>query len=72
MSTIVQEIDYSNFKNEVGLSSGHARAKCYNKVWSAMYDTHQDSLESYVADFEGLPWSPPVRPRAKRWPMAGW
>ncbi|QQQ15887.1 NUDIX domain-containing protein (plasmid) [Aeromonas media] len=65
MSTIVQEIDYSNFKSEVGLSTGHARAKRYNKVWSAMYDMPEDLPEPHATDFEGLPWSPPSSSKSK-------
>ncbi|WP_368162422.1 hypothetical protein [Aeromonas sp. s6] len=66
MSTIVQEIDYSNFKSEVGLSTGHARAKRYSKVWSAMYDMPEDLLEPHATDFEGLPWSSPSSTRGNR------
>lgn len=65
MSRIVQEIDYSNFKSEVGLSTGHARAKCYSKVWSAMYNMPEDLPEPHPADFEGLPWSSPCLSKSK-------
>ncbi|MGU5711888.1 NUDIX hydrolase [Aeromonas caviae] len=57
MGAIVQEIDYTNFKNEVGLSTGHARAKRYSKVWSALYDMQEDFPEPQAEGVEGLPWS---------------
>jgi len=62
MQKIVRQIDYSNFKDEVALSNGKARAQRYAKVWQALYGMDDDLPEPVRAGFEGLPWSenPPV------------
>lgn len=33
---VAMDIDYSNFKDEVGERQGHARASVYARVWSAL------------------------------------
>lgn len=38
MSTIVQDISYSNFKNAVADQQGRARAKICGEVWQALWD----------------------------------
>jgi 8-oxo-dGTP diphosphatase len=46
-----RDIDYANFKSEVGRRQGSARAHAYGKVWEALY---------------GLEQAAPTRPRAGR------
>lgn len=58
LSTIVQDINYENFKGEVACSIGKDRAKRYEKIWSALYDMPDDLAEPHLEGFEGLPWSP--------------
>lgn len=62
MQKIARQIDYSNFKDEVALSNGKARAQRYAKVWQALYGMDDDLPEPVREGFEGLPWSenPPV------------
>lgn len=35
---MVMDIDYPNFKSEVGAKQGHARASHYGAVWNVLYD----------------------------------
>lgn len=35
---IVMDIDYPNFKSEVGARQGHSRASRYGAVWNVLYD----------------------------------
>jgi hypothetical protein len=58
MGRLVQHIDYANFKDEVALTTGKARAQRYGKVWQALYDMPEDWPEPAREGFEGLPWSP--------------
>ncbi len=37
-SQIVQDIDYTNFKNSVAETQGARRAHAYGKVWNVLYD----------------------------------
>lgn len=34
MAEIVRDLDYSNFKSEVGRTMGRSRSKIYNNVWT--------------------------------------
>lgn len=62
MLKIVRHIDYANFKDEVALVNGKARAQRYAKVWQALYGMDDDLPEPAREGFEGVPWSekPPV------------
>lgn len=62
MPKIVGHIDYANFKDEVALVNGKARAQRYAKVWQALYGMDDDLPEPAREGFEGVPWSdkPPV------------
>jgi hypothetical protein len=42
MPRIVADIDYANFKDEVALITGKARAKSYGQVWCALYGMEED------------------------------
>ena len=46
LAQMAQDIDYSNFKTEVGNRQGHERAHVYSKVWSAL--TQLESLPKPV------------------------
>lgn len=35
---MIDDIDYSNFKNEVGRRQGPARARAYSRVWQALLE----------------------------------
>jgi hypothetical protein len=37
LAKIVQDLNYENFKDEVGRNQGKDRARAYEKVWSALY-----------------------------------
>lgn len=37
MSRLVEDVDYSNFKNEVAQRQGHGRSDLYHDVWSVLY-----------------------------------
>lgn len=37
MARLVENLDYSNFKDEVAERQGHARAHLYHDVWSTLY-----------------------------------
>lgn len=37
MARLVQELNYSNFKDEVAKRQGHDRAYLYHDVWSTLY-----------------------------------
>lgn len=45
MAAIASRIDYSNFKSEVAMKQGKARADVYGKVWNALYPL-QDAPEA--------------------------
>jgi 8-oxo-dGTP pyrophosphatase MutT (NUDIX family) len=67
MPRIVADIGYANFKDEVALVTGKARAKRYGQVWSALYGMEEDLPESERSGWQGLPWSeknPVGKPRA--------
>lgn len=36
MAKIVRDLDYSNFKSEVGRRMSHGRSHIYSRVWSAL------------------------------------
>jgi 8-oxo-dGTP pyrophosphatase MutT (NUDIX family) len=64
---IVADIGYANFKDEVALATGKARAKRYGQVWSALYGLEEDLPEPEAAGWPGLPWpekNPVGKPRA--------
>ena len=42
MSRLIDDLDYSNFKSEVGKQQGAARAKVYGSVWSTLYKLQTD------------------------------
>ncbi len=37
MASLVEQLDYANFKNEVAKRQGQARAALYHDVWSDLY-----------------------------------
>ena len=38
LSQLTQDLDYSNFKDEVSRMQGYERARVYGEVWSCLYD----------------------------------
>lgn len=42
MARLVDNLDYSNFKSEVGKQQGHKRADLYHKVWDVLYHLQTD------------------------------
>ena len=42
MARMVDGLDYSNFKSEVGKTQGHKRASLYHKVWDVLYHLQKD------------------------------
>lgn len=38
VAKMIDDIDYSNFKNEVTRTQGHRRAKVYHGVWDVLYE----------------------------------
>jgi ADP-ribose pyrophosphatase YjhB (NUDIX family) len=42
MTLMVDDLDYSNFKSEVGKTQGHKRASLYHKVWDVLYHLQKD------------------------------
>lgn len=64
MQRVVADIDYPNFKDEVALVTGAARARRYAEVWSALYGMDEDLPEPSANGWEGLPW--PQTPTAGR------
>lgn len=42
MARMVDGLDYSNFKSEVGKTQGHKRANLYHKVWDVLYHLQTD------------------------------
>lgn len=67
MPRIVADIGYANFKDEVAMVTGKARAKRYGQVWSALYGMEEDLPEPERTGWQGLPWSeknPVGKPRA--------
>lgn len=43
MAKIVEDITYSNFKNEVAKNQGKSRSALYGEVWSALYPMQQSA-----------------------------
>jgi 8-oxo-dGTP pyrophosphatase MutT (NUDIX family) len=43
LATLVAELDYANFKDEVAHRQGKARAAAYGKVWGVLYDLQADA-----------------------------
>lgn len=41
VSRIVEEIDYSNFKNSVAKTQGHDRSHVYSQVWDVLYQLQE-------------------------------
>lgn len=37
MASLIEQLDYSNFKNEVAAVQGQARASAYHDVWSVLH-----------------------------------
>lgn len=67
MSRIVADIGYGNFKDEVALITGKARARRYGEVWRVLHGMPDDLPEPQPTGWEGLPWpqkSPVGKPRA--------
>ncbi|MFO1399287.1 MAG: NUDIX domain-containing protein [Burkholderiales bacterium] len=56
MARIVGDIEYANFKDEVGACLGPERAHRCGKVWSAMHGIDDDLPEPAPAGWEALPW----------------
>jgi len=42
MARMVDGLDYSNFKSEVGKKQGHKRASLYHQVWDVLYHLQAD------------------------------
>ena len=42
MAALVDDLTYSNFKNQVGKEQGPARAHLYHDVWSVLYRLQED------------------------------
>jgi ADP-ribose pyrophosphatase YjhB (NUDIX family) len=42
MARMVDALDYSNFKGEVGKKQGHKRSNLYHKVWDVLYKLQTD------------------------------
>lgn len=42
MSTLVDDLSYSNFKNQVSKEQGSARAHLYHDVWSVLHRLQED------------------------------
>ena len=66
-SRIVADIGYANFKDEVALVNGEARAARYGRIWQVLHGMSEDLPEPEPQGWEGLPWPPksPVgKPRA--------
>ena len=70
MQKIAGDIDYPNFKNEVALSVGKARAARYGTVWSALYGLDEDLPEHAPDLWQGLPW-PQKAPSGKALAFGG-
>ncbi len=56
MASIVADIDYGNFKDEVAKTLGKERAHRYGDVWSALYGMHEDLPEAVDLGAANLPW----------------
>ena len=54
MPRICEQIDYANFKHEVGTMLGSARTSRYAKVWSALAGMPEDLPEPDPAGWDGL------------------
>lgn len=64
---IVADIDYGNFKDEVALMTGKARASRYGDVWQVMHGMRDDLPEPGPQGWADLPWpekDPVGKPRA--------
>jgi ADP-ribose pyrophosphatase YjhB (NUDIX family) len=65
MSAMVNDLDYSNFKSEVGRRQGAKREALYHDVWHALYGLQSGQFESQCSSSrkdvaaEGSPWSIP-------------
>ena len=44
IAEIVRELDYSNFKSEVGTRMGPDRAGTYHRLWTALLDIERERL----------------------------
>lgn len=62
LAAMVMDINYANFKNEVAVRQGKARAHRYAKVWSALYDLPEDTPVQPPAH---LPWGDTI-PEGKK------
>lgn len=56
MMRIVEDVDYSNFKDEVAKTLGKDRAHRYGDVWSALFGMHEDLPEVTDPGAASLPW----------------
>lgn len=58
MARMVDGLDYSNFKSEVGKTQGHKRASLYHKVWDVLYHLQTDPAfaekESVAESYGGV------------------
>ena len=59
MPRIIADVTYANFKHEVSQTTGPARAKRYEKVWSALHGMPEDMPEAGLTDWDLLPWQKP-------------
>jgi ADP-ribose pyrophosphatase YjhB (NUDIX family) len=58
MGRIIQDLNYSNFKDEVALKQGKARAYRYHHVWEALYGMPEDGLPATKSPKAGKPSIP--------------
>lgn len=50
MVSVVQDLDYSNFKGMTAKELGHARAHSYGKVWDALHDLSKEPTKAAKAN----------------------
>lgn len=63
MARMVEDLHYSNFKNEVAKRQGHARAQKYHDVWDVLYGM-QNGSKYEVATVLTTPKGPGTAPKA--------
>lgn len=65
MAGLIQQLDYSNFKNQVAKKQGSARAHLYHGVWEVLHhlqsESHKYSPPSKPAVRQAVPMSSSVR-----------
>lgn len=56
MASLIQQLDYSNFKNQVATKQGSARAHLYHGVWDVLHHLQSESHK----------YSPPSKPAVRQ------